>query len=221
MDFEYLTDVHTGRNAQRVKNDVKRRTVGQERHILGFEDTGHNTLVSMTAGHFIAHGDFTLLSDIAAYQHIYSGRKLLGIFSCEYLNVNDNSSLAVRYFKGVVADFSCLFAEYGSEQSFLGGKLGLAFWRYLSYQNVACSYFCAYADNAPVVKVFESVLAHVGDIPCYLFGTQLGVAGFDLVFFYMNGGIDILADNSLVKKNRVLVVIALPCHEADKSVFAY
>ena len=39
MYFENLTDVHSGRNAQRVKNDVKRCTVGQEGHILLRKDS--------------------------------------------------------------------------------------------------------------------------------------------------------------------------------------
>ena len=34
VDFKYLTDVHTGRNAQRIQNDIQRGAVGQVRHIL-------------------------------------------------------------------------------------------------------------------------------------------------------------------------------------------
>ena len=39
VDLKHLTDVHSGRNAQRVKNDIKGSSVGQERHILGREYT--------------------------------------------------------------------------------------------------------------------------------------------------------------------------------------
>ena len=34
MHFKNLSDVHTGRNAQRVKHDIQRCAVGQEGHIL-------------------------------------------------------------------------------------------------------------------------------------------------------------------------------------------
>ena len=34
VNLKHLSDVHTRRNAERVKNNVKRSTVRQERHIL-------------------------------------------------------------------------------------------------------------------------------------------------------------------------------------------
>ena len=39
-----------------------------------------------------------------------------------------------------------------------------------------------------------------------------------LVLFYMNRCINIITDKALVKENRVLVVVALPCHKADESI---
>ena len=49
MDLEHLTDVHTGRNAQRVQHDIKRRTVGHEGHILLRQNAGNNALVAVPA----------------------------------------------------------------------------------------------------------------------------------------------------------------------------
>ena len=71
--LEYLTDIHTGRNAQRVKNYIKRGAVRQERHILARENTGNNALVAVTSRHFIADRNLTLLCYIAAHDNINSG----------------------------------------------------------------------------------------------------------------------------------------------------
>ena len=71
--LEHLTDIHTGRNAQRVKNYIKRGAVRQERHILARENTGNNALVAVTSRHFIADRNLTLLCYIAAHDNINSG----------------------------------------------------------------------------------------------------------------------------------------------------
>ena len=66
MDLQHLTDVHTGGHAQGVQHDVQGGAVGQEGHILLGQDAGHHALVSVAAGHLVAHGDLTLLGDIDA-----------------------------------------------------------------------------------------------------------------------------------------------------------
>ena len=38
VDFQHLTDVHTGGNAQRVQHDIQRGAVRQVRHILLRQD---------------------------------------------------------------------------------------------------------------------------------------------------------------------------------------
>ena len=99
VNLKNLTDIHSGRNAQRVKNDVKRCTVLKERHILLRKNTGNNALISVTACHLITDGKLTLLSDVAANNLVYAGAELVAVFSCEYFNINDNTVLAVRYTK--------------------------------------------------------------------------------------------------------------------------
>ena len=78
----------------------------------------------------------------------------------------------------------------------------------------------AYADYAAFVKVFERVVTDVGDISCDLLRSELCFSRLDLVFFNMDRCINIVAYYFFIYKDCVLVVVALPCHKSDESVFA-
>ncbi len=95
VDLENLTDIHTGRNAQGVKDYIKRSAVGQIRHILTRKYARDNALVAVAAGHLIADGDLTLLSDVNTHDLIYAGAHLVAVFTGEHLDVNDYAALAV------------------------------------------------------------------------------------------------------------------------------
>ncbi len=220
VDLKHLTDIHTGRNAERVQADIKRCSVLEERHILLRQYTGNNALVSMAARHLIADRDLTLLCDIAADKLIYSGRKLIAVLSCKDLNVNDNTGFSVRNFKRAVSYLSCLFTEDRAEESFLSCQLGFALWCDLADQNIARSYLCAYSYDTVLVEVFQSVLGNVGDISCDLLCAELGITALQLVFLDMNGRILVLLNKVFVEQYGVLIVIALPCHKADESVLS-
>ena len=66
VDLQDLADVHTGRNAQRIQNDIQGTAVGKVRHIFNGKHAGNDTLVSVTACHLIADGDLSLLGNIDA-----------------------------------------------------------------------------------------------------------------------------------------------------------
>ena len=72
MDLKHLSDVHTGRHAQRVQHNVQRTSVWQERHIFHRKHAGNDTLVSVTSGHLVTHGDLSLLSDVDADCLVYA-----------------------------------------------------------------------------------------------------------------------------------------------------
>ena len=57
-------DVHARRHAQRVEHDVHRGAVRQERHVFLGHDLGHDALVAVAAGHFVADRQFALGGDI-------------------------------------------------------------------------------------------------------------------------------------------------------------
>ena len=91
----------------------------------------------MTARHLISDGDLSLLCDIAANKLVDSGRELITVFSCKYLNINDNARFAVRDLQRVISYFPCLFAENSTEQSFLSCQLGLSLRSYLTNEDIA------------------------------------------------------------------------------------
>ena len=172
----------------------------------------------MTARHLIADGDLTLLCDIASYQLVNSWRKLIAVLTGEYLDIDNNARFAVGDLQGVVSYFLGLFTENSSQKSFFSGKLGLSLRSYLSDEDIAGSYLCTDTNDTTVIEVLKSVLTNVGDISCDGLGTELCISFLDLILFNMDRGVNIFTDNTLVKKNGVLVVVAFPGHEADKSI---
>ncbi len=77
MDFKHLTDVHSGRNAERVKHDVERSSVFKERHILLRKNSRNNALVTVTSCHFVSDGNSSSLREINADDLVRRGRKLV------------------------------------------------------------------------------------------------------------------------------------------------
>ena len=64
MGLQDLADVHPARHAERVEEDLDRRAVGQERHVLFGEDLGDDALVAVPAGHLVADRDHPLGRDV-------------------------------------------------------------------------------------------------------------------------------------------------------------
>ena len=147
----------------------------------------------MTTRHLIADRNLSLLRDIAADKHIYSGAELVAVFRCEHLDVDYNTGFAVGNAQGVIPYFPCLFTEDCTQQSFLGSKLGFALGSYLSDKDIAASYLGTDSDNAVFVKILKRVFAYAGDILCDLLRTKLGVAALDLVFLDMDGGVGVVS----------------------------
>ena len=58
--FQNLSDVHTGRHAQRVQYNVNRGAVFHIRHILQRQNAGNRTFVTVASGNLIAGLNFTL-----------------------------------------------------------------------------------------------------------------------------------------------------------------
>ena len=76
VHFENLTDVHTGRHAERVQADVGGTTVGHVRHVFDRADLGDHTLVTVTAGHLVAGLQTALLGD-EHLDHLQNARRQL------------------------------------------------------------------------------------------------------------------------------------------------
>ena len=218
VNLKHLTDVHTGRNAKGVKENIQRSAVRKERHIFLRKNSGNNTLVTVTTRHFITDGKLSLLCDVAANDLVYAGSKLVAVLSGEHLNVNDYAVFAVGNAQGGITNLSCLFTEDCTKQSFLCGKLGFALRGNLTDKDVSGTNLRAYADNAALVKLAEGIVTHVRNIAGDFFRAEFSVTGFKLVFLNMNGSEGILFNKLFIDKNGVLVVIAFPSHKADEHI---
>ena len=220
VHLQYLAQVHTARNAQRIQNDLQRGAVRQERHVLLAQYAGDDALVAVAAGHLVAHGDLALLGDVHAHHAVDARGELRVVLAVKDLHVHDDALLAVRHLQGGIAHLARLLAEDRAQQALLRGQLGLALRGDLAHQDVARVHLGAHADDAVGIEVLERVVADVGQVAGDLLRAQLGVAGLALVLLQMDGGEDVVLDQLLGEQDRVLVVVAFPGHEADQDVAA-
>ena len=93
-----------------------------------------------------------------------------------------------------IADFSCLLAEDGAQQSLFCGQLGLALRRDLADEDVTRTDFGTDLDDTVGVQILQRVVADVRDLASDNFLTELGVAGFMRILLNVDRGVDILAD---------------------------
>ena len=63
VGFENLAHVHTAGHAERIEQDVDRRPVREERHVLFGQDLRDHTLVAVTAGHLVADRNLPFRGD--------------------------------------------------------------------------------------------------------------------------------------------------------------
>ena len=220
VDLQNLSDVHTGRHAQRVQHDIQGTSVGKIRHIFNRKHSGNDTLVSVTACHLIADGDLSLLRDIDADCLVDAGAELVAVLPLEYLGIDNDAVLAVRDLEGSVTDLSGLLAEDRAQQLLLRCQLGLSLRGHLADKDITCADFRADADDSHLIQVFKSFLAYAGDISCDLFRTEFGISCFTVILLDVDRGIYIISYKALAQKNSVLVVVTFPSHEADQRVLA-
>ena len=218
VDFQNLTDVHTGRHAQGVQNHIQGGTVGQEGHIFLRQDAGNNALVTVTTGHLIADGDLSLLGDVNADGLGNAGSQLIGILLGEDLDIHNNAALTVGNLQRGITDFSCLLTEDGPQQTLFRGQLSLTLGGDLTNQIVTGTNLSTNTNDAVLVQILQSIFANIGDIASDLFGSQLGVPSLGLVLLDVDGSKDIFLDQTLIQQNGVLVVVTFPGNEADEHV---
>ena len=125
VDFQNLTDVHTGRNAQRVQHDVQRGAVGQVGHILLRQDAGNDTLVAVAAGHLIADADLTLLGDVAADDLAHTGLQLIAVLRGKDLDIHKMPYAPLGHTQRGIAHLAGFLTEDGTQQALLSSQLGL------------------------------------------------------------------------------------------------
>ena len=220
VDLQDLSRVHSGRDTERVEDDVDRGAVLQERHVLDRQDLRDDALVAVTAGELVTVGDLALLRHVDANQLVHARRQLVALFAVEDADADDLADLAVRHLQRGVTDLTGLLTEDRAEQALLRGQLGLALGRDLADEDVAGDDLGTDTDDAALVEVGEDLLGDVRDVPGDLLGAELGVTGVDLVLLDVDRGEDVVLHEALRQDDRVLVVVALPRHERDEQVLA-
>ena len=218
MAFQYLADIHTRGNTQRVQNDLDWRTIGQERHIFLGENPRDNTFITMAAGHFITHADFAFLGNINAHQLIHARAKLVPVFTIKDLHINDLTVLTMRNAQGSITNLTGFFTEDSTKKSFLSRQLSFSFRRDLTDQNIARTNLSADADNTVIIKVLKNILTYIRNIASDFFWSQLSITGIAFILFNMNRSKIVLFDQFLGKKYCVLVIVAFPSHESDQHI---
>src|SRR5580704_8285262 len=79
VGFENLSHVHTGGDAQRIQNDLDRRAVVEVRHVLFWQNPRNDTLVTVTAGHFVANAQLALHRDVDFDQLDHARRQFVAL----------------------------------------------------------------------------------------------------------------------------------------------
>ena len=218
MRLEDLADVHPARHAERVEDDIDRRAIREERHVLDRKDLRDDALVAVAAGHLVADRDLPLLSDRDADELVHPRQELVVVLAREDRDVDDLAVLAGREPERGVLHLTGLFTEDRAEQALLGRQLGLALGRDLADEDVLRPDLGADVDDAVLVEIGKGLLTDVRDVAGDLFRAELGVAGFRLVLLDVDRRELVFLDDPLREDDRVLVVPALPRHERDEDV---
>ena len=79
MRLQNLADVHTRRHAQRIQNDLDRRSIRQVRHVFFRQNAGDHALVTVTAGHLVADRKLALHRDEDLDHLDHARRKLVAL----------------------------------------------------------------------------------------------------------------------------------------------
>ena len=97
VDFKNLSYIHTGRNAERIQNQIDGTSVRRKGHIFDRQNSRAYAFVPVAACHFIAFTNLTLLCNIDTDKFIDSRSKLIAVFTGKHLNVNNFTEFTVRH----------------------------------------------------------------------------------------------------------------------------
>ena len=219
--FQDLAQVHAAGHTQRVEHDVHGRAVFQVRHVFGAHDLGHDALVPVAVRDLIAHLKLTLLGHVHTYHFTHAGLEVHALVAAaEAHGLDDDAALTGHDAQGGVFHLTGLLTEDGAQQTFFGGRLGLALEAGLAHQDVAGLDFRAHAHDAVLVQVAQRGFAQARNVAGDLLRPQLGVAGVDLVFLDVDAGVEVLLNQRLVDADRVFEVEAVERHDGDGDVLA-
>ena len=68
MGLEHLADIHAGRHAQGIEDEIHRGSILEVRHIFLGNDLGHDTLVAVATRYLVTHRQLALGGDENPYR---------------------------------------------------------------------------------------------------------------------------------------------------------
>src|SRR5438270_3094671 len=84
-----LTDVHTGRHAERIEHDLNRSSVLQIWHVLVRKNASDYAFVAMASSHLVANRKLALHGDVNLHQLDHAGWKLVALLQLRDFLVDD------------------------------------------------------------------------------------------------------------------------------------
>ena len=136
----------------------------------------------------------------------------------EDLHVDHGSFNAGRRYQAGIAYIARLLSENRAEQLFFRGQLRLALRSHLPDQDIPRADLGPDPDDAALVQIPKAGIAYIGDIARNLFGTELGIARFDLQLLNVDRSIAVLFHQFFADQDRIFKVVATPGHEGHQDV---
>src|SRR5579864_5206805 len=110
MRFQNLSDVHTGRNAERVQHDFHGRAIGHVGHVFLGNNSGNDALVTVAACHLVSDGELALHGDVALHELDDARRKFVALLEFVFALFGDLAQ-HVNLARGHLLNFVDLFDE--------------------------------------------------------------------------------------------------------------
>ncbi len=219
MDFQNLADIHSGWYAQWVQYQIYRTAVRGEGHIFDRKDSGAYALITVAAGHFVAFTDFSLLCDSDADHTVHAGSQFI-LAAIEFPYAYHFAEFTMRHAQGCIADFSFLVAENGAEETFFRGQFGFTLRGDFADQDVPRSYVGTRTNDTVFIQVFLGIFGNGRQFTGDFFRSQFGIAGIAVIFFNMNGSIQVIFTETFGNQDGVFVVVPFPGYESNEYVMA-
>ena len=218
MRFKHLPEVHSRRHPDGVQDDIDRRAVRQEGHILFRQYLRHHALVAVPPRHLVPFGYLARLRYPQPHHLLDAGRKIRLVRAVQHPDADNLAALAVRHAQRSVFHIARLFPEYRAQQLLFGTELGFALGRYLAHQNIARLNLRPNADDAVFIQIAQALFPHIRDVPRYVFRPKLGVARLYFVLLYVNRSELIVLHQAAAEDDGILEVIPPPAHKRDQHI---
>ena len=218
VSLKELTEVHAAWHAHWVEQDVDWSTVFHEWHILNWENTCDDTLVTVATSELIADANLAHFSNVNLNLHNDAGLEFVALFASINTNTDDLTAIRTVHTNGSIADVLCLFTEDCAKEAFLRAKLLFALWRNLTDEHIAVLHFGTDSDDTVFAEVAEGSFTDVWNITSNLFWTKLGFADLDIEVADIDAGQSVVFDKAARNDDSVIHVITAPWHEGDKHV---